>query len=773
MTKRILLNYPAVLGMVVMLAGGLANQARAVDFNGPFPSWRNLKTYYGAAGDGVKDDTVALQHALNDLNVHQGFCVLYVPAGQYRLTSTVSTIRTNGADGNSIAIIGESPTNTFLRWDGPAGATVVQYDAWYSKISRLTIDGGGVAGVDLAYGPDFSTYNETSDLVLQGAAIGLLLGYPGSMGQAENEVLRCSFSGCSDSGIKTASFNALDIWVWYCTFDDCNYGVYNEAGAFQVWQNFFQNSTTADIGIQNHGVFSFVNNTSIGSRQFLKDLLQLGAEPTTISGNRILNSTGDFPLLLGDSGPYLVAENIFRLPNGSANQAVSMSGGAQTFVGNIYTSSNAVRQAGYFRSVDETVVSPQSVSTNYPVMPVTPQNNNRQIFEVAAGASAAAIQQVIKQAEQDGNYPIVHIPMGVYDITNTLIIPAGWNVQLVGDGAGAGGTSLNWTGPPGGLLLQLQGPSRATLQDLHLNCNLGQALRVQYADQAGGKIFADQLNVSGPLGSNSVPSEAVQVNGLAQTDVEFRCLQSVGNSGVGFSVVGPGYAATNQVSIFTGDGGASAGNYVVTNSGALVVRGLWHEGSGSNVPSMSINGAGTLSVDACSFTYPTSKNTPMASLTNFNGTFTLATSGFNPIGASNACEVKISGAAETNSQAMVLDSAYNENQLGVTSGELLVNGTTPASAAGIIGCGVDIPGASPIGGFFFLADVWANIQAGAAAVPTEGTLPNTAFEQQLDPLLSASVWLPSPPTGTSTHIQIYRVIAEGGPGAVVEITAGK
>ena len=44
---------------------------------------------------------------------------------------------------------------------------MLQYDAWYSKISRLTLDGAGKAAIALQYGPHFSTYNETSDNVIK------------------------------------------------------------------------------------------------------------------------------------------------------------------------------------------------------------------------------------------------------------------------------------------------------------------------------------------------------------------------------------------------------------------------------------------------------------------------------------------------------------------------------------------------------------------------------------------------------------------------------
>ncbi|HZU34809.1 MAG TPA: glycosyl hydrolase family 28-related protein, partial [Gemmataceae bacterium] len=117
------------------------------EFIGPFPSWRNLKRDYGARGDGQADDTTALQKALDDLVKHERSCVLYIPQGTYRLTRTVKTIRKVHTDCQGVAIIGADPATTILKWDGRQGGTLFQWDAWYSKISRLTLDGSGRAAL--------------------------------------------------------------------------------------------------------------------------------------------------------------------------------------------------------------------------------------------------------------------------------------------------------------------------------------------------------------------------------------------------------------------------------------------------------------------------------------------------------------------------------------------------------------------------------------------------------------------------------------------------
>ena len=98
------------------------------EFTGSFPSWRDLRRDYGAVGDGRADDTAALQHGLDELTWHTNFCVLYLPAGTYRLTATLKTVRKAHTDCQGVAIIGEDPLRTVLRWDGTSGATMFQWD---------------------------------------------------------------------------------------------------------------------------------------------------------------------------------------------------------------------------------------------------------------------------------------------------------------------------------------------------------------------------------------------------------------------------------------------------------------------------------------------------------------------------------------------------------------------------------------------------------------------------------------------------------------------
>lgn len=76
--------------IALLLGLALAQPSPAAEeFVGPFASWANVRRDYGAVGDGKTDDTAAIQKGLDDLRAHRQHCVLFFPAGTYRITRTV------------------------------------------------------------------------------------------------------------------------------------------------------------------------------------------------------------------------------------------------------------------------------------------------------------------------------------------------------------------------------------------------------------------------------------------------------------------------------------------------------------------------------------------------------------------------------------------------------------------------------------------------------------------------------------------------------------
>jgi len=739
---------------LLFAAFGSGGAAAAEEFVGPFASWKNVKADYSAVGDGNADDTAAIQKGLDALQKHTDSMVLYFPAGTYRITDTLKTVRKAHTDCMGISVIGEHPAKTILRWDGKEGGMMVHYDAWYSRISRLTLDGAGKARIALAYGGGFSTYNETSDMVFQDVGDGLSMA-TGNNGQAENEVLRCSFRRCSGAGIRTNNFNSLDIWAWYCLFEDCGYGLYNGAGNFHAWQCVFLRSKKMDIGSANLMTFSFANNFSQGSKCFLDWAGgHSWGSPTSVTGNRIIDPTGDFAIRLGNGGPWLLADNVIRSPEGATKPPIVLTWGDQTLVGNTYTVADPVARKGRHRLLAEKVVARDAIDATVPTLPPTPPKVERRMFEVAAGAPAAAIQAAIDEAVKlNGQRPVVHLPKGTYRIDRSLVVPGGTDVQLIGDGAAETATVLQWTGPDAGVMLKLESPSRATIRDLSLSAGPATDIRVEKCDQPGGRIFADQVNANGA--SAAQKGIGVRINGVEQSDVLLRCFQGGGCSVWVQATGGPdrqaGKETPGQVSVLTGATGTSDRQYLVEKGGRLVVRGIYHEVSGNEPQAISLADSGAISIDATRFSFKTSPTVPLFLLNGFQGDFTLLTSFLLPVDTAATGRIETTGDG-SKCNALIMDCMYWVNEPDVTAAKVLRNQANPPAHAALLLCNMN-SGRYLKGGFGTLENA--------------GQADDEFILRMLSLLRQGRVWTPQDdlPAGR-TDLRLHRLILSSGAGGV-------
>jgi hypothetical protein len=287
-------------------------------FAGPMASWKSVKDF-GAIGDGITDDTAAIQAALNALKdtTNNPWSVLYFPAGTYRITQELTTDRTMHYDYLGAELIGEDPTTTKILWDGAAGGTMLRWDAWYDKISRLTFDGNSSAAAGIVRADSFSTYSELSDLRFQDfAGSGIVLGNSEGAGTAEVLITRSQFYRC-DTAIGTENYNTLDIYIWHNYFEDNGIAVRNGAGALHIYDNRFVGSELTDLYSATNMVTSIVNNVSLGSRSFIgvpnaQDIGLASFQAVAhIQGNEVYAAT-DIPIELTTATSATLIDNLIQ-----------------------------------------------------------------------------------------------------------------------------------------------------------------------------------------------------------------------------------------------------------------------------------------------------------------------------------------------------------------------------------------------------------------------------------------------------------------------------
>ncbi len=599
------------------------------EFAGPFPSWKNVRTDYGAKGDGVTDDTAAIQAAIDDLrNVSgNGWSTLYFPAGTYRIEKTLINRRREHNDWLGCQIVGEDPATTVLQWHGTEGQWMWGFDAWYCKVSRLTFDGQSVAGTGLMRWNNFSTYCELSDLWfkdIKGNGICLGSATNDHEGQAEHAVERCRFTRCG-TGILTADWNTMDIYIWWCVFEDCGRGIHNNMGGYQAFENVFLRSKESDLSTQNNHVFNIVRNTSIGSKRFIGVFAARGY----VQGNRIFDPLDAIAM----PATECMIDNVVRSREGQSGPCLLATSKNCFLVGNTFTVTNPVAAgSGRMLQVDQRIVSPRSVSVPSTLrLPGPPSNKHRKVFEVRArtGDDAKELQQQIDAAasEPAGGNPVVHLPKGKFALRKTVVVPAGKRLQILGDSGSEHGSVVTWVGQGTGPGLRLLGPSRVTLHDLSLSFvgSGADALVIENSDQPGGRVFCDQV-VCGGNDPSKRCDIAVLVDGVEQSDVTYL------NGGWGEFTRGgvvvkggpireAGHQTQGQVALLLGALGNNESRLVdVQDGGSVLFCGFRDETPKAGaLVDLGQNSSGTVSIMGMSWAATPSGTQPFINVNGFQG----------------------------------------------------------------------------------------------------------------------------------------------------------
>jgi glycosyltransferase involved in cell wall biosynthesis len=626
-------------------ARGLAQE----EFNGPFASWANVKQVFGAKGNGKDDDTRAFQLALDNLsNLPKGFnagagrfTVIYVPAGTYCISSTLLL---KGKIG--IAIVGEDPSRTVLKWTGDDNDTILWANASaYFRISRLGWDANGrkkmqAVGIHWkdkwrdANNQSYAACNiELSDLWFTGALEhGISGGTYGSEGTGSNDsevtIRRCRFYSCTDGGIEIHGYNALDYWIWDCLFDRCLVGIRCAHGNFHAFRCYFSASGAFDIGNDNcyytsvRGCYSqnsygfsfdggvscnpfkriFADNTVVGLKRYPVEYYHTGK--MTFWDNRIdkVRDTADYTANIGSFDWCYATYGTLSINN---TYAVASPFHSRHPLVNYQVNDRQARVTGdsaaFLAKMDQ-----------------TPQRVTRKVFELREGATADDIQRLIDQAATlKGSRPILHFGPGTYYLDKTLVIPAGADLQLVGDGMLYATMLMRkdqrvLAGAP---LIRIEGPSRVTLRELQLGSEAdhGQAATLVFenVDQPTSEAHLDQ--VYAPQSDTSLSVTALDYLYIQKDNSFFMTGNAV--TGGPATLQGKGTAMVNSF-------GGQFARLAVRQNGKFIARDCWWEGN--DKLALNLTGDGTVSIDGAMIA-PSKwgDSTPTIAIGRFTGNISL------------------------------------------------------------------------------------------------------------------------------------------------------
>ena len=438
--------------------------------------WKNVKTL-GAIGDGVADDTDALQSVLD---ASASGTTVYFPPGTYKTTKSLTIV---GAK-VGFAMIGHG-RETRLLWAGPAGGNMIEINGLpYTRYEGFEMDGAGLAANGMVHfnTKQFETEIRHQHLAfknLTGSAVEASTGDKYAM--AETSFENCLFEKCG-TGVRFPSFNDYDIIFDGCEFRGCGTGIFTGSGNFYARNSHFEGSTLYDIDCRKpeHGC-SIRRCTSTGSNRFIYSASSVS--PLTIENCHVADWTG---MKAGELNMHtnLLFDNVFT---NSRNPNAPLSHKGKIVEANnqpplLHPPANQFPEAG---PTSEPSLTAQThfLRSEVPI-PGKVFDVKAEFHAVANGRAddTAAAQAAIDAARAHGRGAIAYFPAGRYTINKTLTITGG-DYYVGGSGVSS---ALLWKGEAGGTMIEVRDPQNITLENISVSSEKGGTDGLEIL-QTGGK----------------------------------------------------------------------------------------------------------------------------------------------------------------------------------------------------------------------------------------------------------------------------------------------
>jgi hypothetical protein len=475
----------------------------------PRSDWISVKAQ-GAVGDGVADDTAAIQSAF-DL-IKRGVTI-YFPPGTYRVTKTLvidSPDKKSALYG--VLIVGHG-RDTRLVWDGEIGGTMIQEEGMgYSRWVGLELDGAGKAAIGAYHCSNytFETVHRKIHMAFRNFTQYGVRAEPTKdrFAMAETSFENCLFEKCGVA-VSFVQFNDYDETFDGCEFRDCGTGIECVHGNFYARNCHFEGSTVVDLLSQPEHGCTVRRCTSLNSNMFLR---QANPVATMVVEGCAVGGWKEPAGALSFSGaPALVFDCAFSDPPAGGTCAINVQSHWQKLLHSQNTAPEGfplfnpeAHQRANVRLYEipagerqRAALAPtQQFLTDQVAIPGKVFDAKRDFGAKGDNVTddSAAIQAAIDAARVAGKGAIAYVPAGEYVVKETLKLSgAGYCFG----GAGMLSTRLHWQGAADGTTVEVTDPDHLTIENLDLQKQSGVDL-LQTGTGQPSDVTYDGLFVSRP-----------------------------------------------------------------------------------------------------------------------------------------------------------------------------------------------------------------------------------------------------------------------------------